>query len=228
MPQNAAQAGRAIAANPQNAAAIVNQLTSNPANRSAPPAYWFMLMNHQASSQPAHDAMTLAHRDQVANSPANQQANAAFDIMLTAQAQAAQRDIEIGLELERLRRVNLLLEERLVLDVQMVESTNQGINQFNERALPVLQGITGMSLGLEPEKWRAWWSDQLGYAYRSDVPGHQAHVSGIRCDRSAPSNPFLFRGGHAGANDRGPAADRVDPDRRPRLVAGHQGGNPGV
>ena len=57
-----------------------------------------------------------------------------------------------------------------MLDVQMVESTNQGINQFNERALPVLQGITGMSLGLEPEKWRAWWSNQLGYAYRSDVP----------------------------------------------------------
>ena len=170
MPQNAAQAGRAIAANPQNAAAIVNQLTSNPANRSAPPAYWFMLMNHQASSAPAHDAKTLAHLDQVAKSPANQQANAAFDIMLTAQAQAAQRDFEIGLEIERLRRVNLQLEERLVLDVQMVESTNQGINQFNERALPVLEGITGMNLGLEPEKWRAWWSDQLGYAYRSDVP----------------------------------------------------------
>ena len=170
MPQNAAQAGRAITANPQNAAAIVNQLTTDPANRSAPPAYWFMLMNHQASSSPAHDAQTLAHLDKVAKSPANQQANAAFDIMLTAQGQAAERDIAIGLEIERMRRLNLELEERLVLDVQMVESTNQGINQFNERALPVLEGITGMKLGLEPEKWRAWWSDQLGYSYRSDIP----------------------------------------------------------
>ena len=52
MPHNAAQAGQAIAANPQNAAAILNQLMNDPANRSAPPAYWFMLMN-QHSLEPA-------------------------------------------------------------------------------------------------------------------------------------------------------------------------------
>jgi hypothetical protein len=170
MPQNAAQAGRAIAANPQNAAAILNQLTTDPANRSAPPAYWFMLMNQHVSSQPMHDAMTLAQRDQVAKNPANQQANAAFDMMLMAQGQAAQQDIQIGLELQRARQANLLMEERLAMDVQVIESTNQGINLYNDRALPVLQGITGMSLGAEPEKWKAWWTDQLGYAYQSDLP----------------------------------------------------------
>ena len=222
MPQNAAQAGRAIAANPQNAAAIVNQLTNNPANRTAPPAYWFMLMNHQASNQPAHDAMTLAHRDQVAKNPANQQANAAFDLMLTAQGQAAQQDIAIGLEIERLRRVNQLLEERLALDVQLLESTNQGINQFNERALPVLQAITGMSLGLEPEKWRAWWTDQLGYAYKSDVARNQTdlHTISLRWFRRR----YTVRVSPAGTLVQtmdGPAADRVDPDRRSGLVAGH-------
>jgi tetratricopeptide (TPR) repeat protein len=170
MAQSAAQAGRAIAANPQNAATIVNQLTSNPANRSAPPAYWFMLMNQHVSSHPTHDAATLAHLDQAQKNPANQQANAIFDMMLTAEAQAAQRDLAIGLELERVRETNQLLEQRLAMDVQVIESTNQGINQYNERVLPVLAGITGMNLGVEPEKWRAWWTDQLGYSYRSDVP----------------------------------------------------------
>ena len=200
MPQNAAQAGRAIAANPQNAAAIVNQLTNNPANRSAPPAYWFMLMNHQASSAPAHDAQTLAHLNQVAKSPANQQANAAFDIMLTAQALAAQRDFEIGLELERLRRVKLQLEERLVLDVQMVESTNQGINQFNERALPVLEGITGMNLGFGAREVEGLVVGPARSRLQVRRSRNQAHVPGVRCDHSADVNQFVFCGRHAGAN----------------------------
>jgi len=169
-PQAAAQAGHAIAANPQNAAAILNQLTNDPENRSAPPLYWFMLMNQHPSANPMHSAMMLAHLDKVANNPANRSANAAFDLMLTAEGQAAQRDIQIAQDLERLRQSNQNLEQKLAMDVQTIESSNEGIKLYNDRALPVLRAITGLDLGVEPEKWKRWWTDQLGYFYQSDVP----------------------------------------------------------
>ena len=40
------------------------------------------------------------------------------------------------------------------MDVQFVEATNDAINLFNDRALPVLKAITGQDLGVEPEKWK--------------------------------------------------------------------------
>ena len=105
--------------------------------------------------------------NQLTNNPANRQAYPGFDFMLLAQGMAAQRDIEIGLQLETLRQATRNLEQRLALDVQMIESMNQGINQYNDRALPVLTAITGLNLGVEPEKWKGWWADQLGYSYQS-------------------------------------------------------------
>jgi hypothetical protein len=33
-----------------------------------------------------------------------------------------------------------------------------------------LKAITGQDLGVEPEKWKSWWTDQLGYAYQSELP----------------------------------------------------------
>ena len=194
--QNAAQPGsRRSPANPQNAPAILGQLTSNPANRTAPPAYWFMLMNQHPSSQPMHDASVLAHHDQAARSPANQQANAAFDMMIFAQGQAAQVDVAIGQDIQRVLEAKQSLEQGLAMDVQFIESINLGINQYNERALPVLQGITGMSLGVEPEKWKAWWSDQLGYAYQSDVPETKpTYTDFVTIAPIAPSNSCFAAG----------------------------------
>ena len=66
------------------------------------------------------------------------------------------------------------------MDVQLVEATNDGINLYNDRALPVLKAITGLDLGAEPEKWKSWWTDQLGYAYKSDLPRNQAHLYRFR------------------------------------------------
>ena len=56
------------------------------------------------------------------------------------------------------------------MDVQAVEATNAQIRQLNDRALPVLEGKTALDLGVEPEKWKSWWTDQLGYAYQSSQP----------------------------------------------------------
>jgi len=87
-----------------------------------------------------------------------------------AQIQAAQRDLVIGQELEAIRQANQNLEQRVAMDVQYLEATNDGINICNERALPVLRAITGQDLGVDSEKWKSWWTDQLGYAYQSDLP----------------------------------------------------------
>jgi tetratricopeptide (TPR) repeat protein len=168
--QSVAQAAQAIGANPTNAQSILRQLVSNPDNRTAPPAYWFMLMNQHVSTNPMHDAMTLSHQDRVANSPANRNANVNFDGTLMAQNQALQRDMQIAWELEAIRQANQNLEQRLAMDVQLVEATNAGINIYDDRALPVLKATTGQDLGVEPDKWKNWWSDQLGYAYQSDQP----------------------------------------------------------
>jgi hypothetical protein len=62
------------------------------------------------------------------------------------------------------------MQQRLAQDVQIVEATNAGINELNSRVLPVLGMITGQDLGAEPEKWKTWWTDQLGYVYQSNVP----------------------------------------------------------
>jgi hypothetical protein len=172
MPQPAARAGHEIAANPQNAPAILNQLISNPANRSLPPDLWFMLMNQHTPAnaiEAAQAARTLLHRDQVATNAANRTANLAFDMMLRAQAMAAQQDLEIARDLENIRQANQNLMLRLAMDIQVVEGTNQAINFYNDRALPVLKDIAGLNLGAEPEKWKSWWADQLGYSYRSDL-----------------------------------------------------------
>ena len=90
--------------------------------------------------------------------------------MLTAQGQAIQQDMAIARELEAIRQSNQNLEQVLAMDVQLVEATNAGINLYDDRTLPVLKAVTGQDLGVEPEKWKSWWTDQLGYSYQSDLP----------------------------------------------------------
>ena len=97
----------------------------------------------------------------IENNPANQQAGTALGMMLEAQQMAAQRDIQIGLELQRIRQSNLNLQQRLAMDVQFIEWTNENVKQTNARMLPVLTAITGLDLGTEHEKWKSWWMDQL-------------------------------------------------------------------
>jgi Pretoxin HINT domain len=165
--QSAAQAGQAIKSNPQNATAIMDQLVTDPANRYTPPGLWSALMNQGNATHPRNATPPLKPME---SNAANQQAGAAMEEMLFAESQAARRDILIAQNLEQIREANQDLERRLAMDVYFLDATNDGINMFNARALPVLKAITGRDLGVEPEKWKAWWTDQLGYSYQSDVP----------------------------------------------------------
>jgi tetratricopeptide (TPR) repeat protein len=80
---------------------------------------------------------------------------------------AAQRDIQIGMALQDIRRRNEALRQRLDMDIQALEATNAQIRLLDDRALAVLKATTSLDLGVEPEKWKAWWTDQLGYAYQA-------------------------------------------------------------
>ena len=108
---------------------------------------------------------------------------------------AAHQDILIGQELVAMRLANQNLEQRLAMDVQFVEATNDRINEFNARTLPVLKAITGQDLGAEPEKWKSWWTDQLGYAYESNVPATKPTYSDFVSVAGAYTHSACFAAG---------------------------------
>ncbi len=65
---------------------------------------------------------------------------------------------------------NQAVQQTLDNDVRTVEAVNDQINQINGRVLPVLKTLTGQDRGDEPDSWRRWWTDQLGYVYQSSNP----------------------------------------------------------
>ena len=232
-PDSAAQAARAIAANPQNAPAILNQLVSNPNNRVFPPGFWFrdpagsipgrlvlqfttpgpstappspavlagmQAFAHQVQAQannpnsPMGKSIALGKAE---NSPASQKYGPGLGMMLEAQQMAAQRDVQIGLELRRIQQSNLNLQQRLAMDVQFIEWTNENIKQTNARVLPVLTAITGLELGTEHEKWKSWWMDQLDLSQGVSRPKVKATYRDAVTDAtgaiSAASSPMPER-----------------------------------
>ena len=124
-------------------------------------------MTQNNSGNPLHQAAMI---NRLESNPANFQAGMAQGMFDTAQSQAARRDLIIEFEIEAARQSTANLEQRLALDVQFLETLNEGINLCNDRTLPVLEAITDNNYGVDPEKWNSWWTDQLGYAYQSDVP----------------------------------------------------------
>ncbi len=138
-------------------------------------------------------------------------------------AQAAYRDMQIASAYQAAAQTTQNLQQQLASDIQTVEATNAGINELNNRVLPVLGMITGQDLGSEPEKWKAWWTDQLGYVYESNIPASKPTFTD-RGDRDPVHGrhvpPGVLRGRHPGRHDRRSPRDRVDPGRRSRAVAG--------
>jgi hypothetical protein len=106
-----------------------------------------------------------------------------------------QRDLAIAQELETIRQTNQDLELRLAMDVQFVELTNTGINLCNDRALPVLQAVSGKDFGVEPEKWKKWWTDQLGYVYQSETPSTKPTYTDFVAGPEGIIHPACFAAG---------------------------------
>ena len=81
------------------------------------------------------------------------------------------RDVQNGVsQLQQVREANSRLQQSLAQDVQAIEAINEQITQLNSRVLPIVEGASGQKLGAEPEKWKGWWTDQLGYAFQASQP----------------------------------------------------------
>jgi hypothetical protein len=97
------------------------------------------------------------------NNPTTNLVNATY-------ALAALRDLQVGMAVARdIQMTNEYLQRKLQSDIQLVERTNQTIEQLDERVLPILKEITGQDLGVEPEKWKKWWAIELGYLAEPDA-----------------------------------------------------------
>ncbi len=124
-------------------------------------------MTQNNPSNPLHQAAII---NRLESNPANFQAGMAQGMIDAPQSQAIMRDQMIAFEIEAARQSTANLEQRLAMDVQFLDTLNDGINLCNDRTLPILEAITDNNYGADPEKWNSWWTDQLGYAYQSDVP----------------------------------------------------------
>ena len=212
---SAAQSLRAAVANPQNAGAIINQLMTDPDNRTMPPLMWYVLANqntvldHTAphpgathhstvdyfrpadqngnAVDPMKAAMALQRRYQIETDPAHFTSNLALEIMIEAQSVAAARDRAIGESILAARQAKLSLEQKLAMDIQMIEAINDGIKMTNLRVLPVLTAITGQDFGAEPEKWKSWWVAQLGHGTPAGLATSKGAGAHLDARESLPS-----------------------------------------
>ena len=98
---------------------------------------------------------------------ANRAALPTRPFLRTAQDPAAQPDLELGVKSEVFWRAGGVSSEGCIEMFEIVQATNAGINQLNSRARAILSAITGRDLGNDPENWKTWWTDQLGYSYHS-------------------------------------------------------------
>ncbi|MDG3003400.1 polymorphic toxin-type HINT domain-containing protein [Paludisphaera mucosa] len=80
---------------------------------------------------------------------------------------AVQQDQQIAIALEEDRARVEQARQRLSEDVASIERRNRAIVDLNDRILPLVKKATGQDFGDAGDSWKGWWSDQLGYAYRS-------------------------------------------------------------
>ncbi len=140
--------------------------------------------------------------------------NPAVSMINDAYVQALYRDRRIATAYQLIDQSRQNLEQTLALDIQTVETTNTQISEINSRILPVLQTITGQNMGIEPEQWKAWWTDQLGYAYQSSTSETKRTYSEWVVGTTGFSQACFAAGTTVSTLD-GPR-DRIDPGRRPR------------
>jgi Pretoxin HINT domain len=152
--------------------------------RNAPPVEFFRPADQNGHPvNPMQAAMALNHRDKIATNPANFSTNLAWEIMIQGQGAAAQVDMNIAQDLLAARQAKLNLQQKLAMDIQMIEAINGGIKMTNLRVLPVLSAITGVDFGDERERWISWWRSRLGYDAGSTLA--KAKQSGTQPGKSA-------------------------------------------
>ena len=69
--------------------------------------------------------------------------------------------------------------------------------------------ITGQDLGAEPEKWKTWWTDQLGYVYQSNIPETKPTLT----DTVIATTPFTVGTSHTACFAAGTLVATMDGPR---------------
>jgi Pretoxin HINT domain len=65
------------------------------------------------------------------------------------------------------QRIAALTQGQIESDIRLLEQTNAQIEQTNDRALPILESMTNQNFGVDPDQWKNWWADQLGFVVES-------------------------------------------------------------
>jgi len=124
-------------------------------------------------------------------------------------AAAAYRDMQIASAYQAIEQSSQNLQQRLALDIQTVETTNSQIGDLNGRLLPVLRMISGQDFGAEPEQWKTWWTDQLGYVYQSNIPETKPTLT----DTVTVTSPFTMGTSHTACFAAGTLVSTLDGPR---------------
>jgi hypothetical protein len=143
------------------------------------------MASHAQHNTPATSRNATSPQPSAALNPTN---NLVYNVF----ADAVFRDMQIAAAYQSIQQTTQNLQQRLAQDIQMVDVTNAQITEVNGRVLPVLKLITGQDLGVEPEKWKTWWTDQLGYVYQSNVPQTKPTFT----DMVSVQAPFTVGGSH--------------------------------
>ncbi|WP_435020366.1 polymorphic toxin-type HINT domain-containing protein [Tundrisphaera sp. TA3] len=95
--------------------------------------------------------------------------------------------IPIGQLMEQARTAAVVSQRQLEADVASLDEQNARIKSDNDLVLGLLRSAAGKDLGTDPEGWKAWYVDQLGYRYQS--PGELPKPTYVETIPSAYTPP---------------------------------------
>ncbi len=76
---------------------------------------------------------------------------------------ASGETIPVGQMAQEAQKVAIAAEQQLENDVASLKQYNDGLNQINDRVVPVLKDISGLDIGPKPLEWQKWYVNLVGY-----------------------------------------------------------------
>jgi tetratricopeptide (TPR) repeat protein len=71
--------------------------------------------------------------------------------------------IPVGQMAMEAQKTAAVAQQQLENDVAAIKQYNQGLNEINDRVLPVLRDISGLDIGPKPVEWQKWYVNLIGY-----------------------------------------------------------------
>ena len=89
------------------------------------------------------------------------------------------RGVAPGANINEAQKATLAAQAQMATDVAGLNATNAAIRRHNLRIEQLLRSLTGRDEAGDREAWRAWWTDQKGYAYEPLKPSEKAVVDQV-------------------------------------------------